>query len=69
MKKITITSTTDNREVNNLTSKFEQIKGLWNIENTKKWNQVDTKALEIILEGLGSDDFILIDEYKTAAAI
>jgi len=42
---------------------------LWNIENAEKWNQTDIKALEIILEELGPDDSILVDEYETAAAV
>jgi len=39
MEKATITtSTTDNNKVNNLTNKFERMRGLWNIENAKKWD-------------------------------
>jgi len=69
MEKATTTSTINNSEVNNFTNKFEQIEDLWNIENTKKWNQTNAKVLEIILEELGPDDSILVDKYETAIAI
>jgi len=45
------------------------MKGSWNIEQAEKWNQVDAKALKIILKRLGLNDFILINEYKTAGAV
>jgi len=61
--------TTDNSKVDNFTNKFERMGGSWNIENAEKWNQANAKALEIILEGLGPDDSILVDEYKTATAV
>lgn len=62
-------NTTDSSGVDNLTSKFERMGGSWNIERAEKWDQADAKALEIILDGLGPDDSILIDEYETASAV
>jgi len=67
--KTTTPTSTDISGVDNLTSKFEQIGGSWNVEQVEKWDQADVKALEIILKGLGPDDFILIDEYETAGAV
>jgi len=67
--KTTTPTNTDISRVDNLISKFEQMRGLWNVEQTEKWDQIDAKALEIILEKLGPDDSILIDEYKTTGAV
>jgi len=68
-EKAIITNITDNSKIDNFINKFKQMKGLWNIENAEKWNQVNTKILEIILEELRLDNSILVDEYKTVAII
>ncbi|KAG6028139.1 hypothetical protein E4U40_001123 [Claviceps sp. LM458 group G5] len=51
-----------------LTSQFERLGGSWNIEKAKEWNQANAKALSIMLDGLSSDDAVIIDEYETGAA-
>lgn len=62
-------STAESSEVDNVTSQFERLGGTWNVEKAKEWDQADAKALEIMLEGLGEDDAVLIDEFETAAAV
>jgi hypothetical protein len=55
--------------VENITSQFERIGGTWSLDKAKEWDQADARALEIILEGLGQDDAVLVDEYETAMAV
>lgn len=55
--------------VDDITNAFERLGGSWNLDKSKQWDQDDSKALEIILEGLGEEDAVLIDEYETAAAV
>jgi len=56
-------------DINNITSQSDRIRGVWNIDKAKEWDLADAKALETILEGLDSDDAVLIDEYETAPAV
>jgi len=70
MEKVTIIiNIIDNSKINNFINKFKRIKGLWNIKNIEKWNQIDVKVLEIILKRLKPNNFILIDKYKTAVVV
>lgn len=61
--------TSSSSTIDGITSGFERIGGTWNLEKAKEWDQDDSKALEIILEGLDEDDAVLIDEYETSSAV
>ncbi|KAG6313313.1 hypothetical protein E4U22_001058, partial [Claviceps purpurea] len=50
-------------------SRFERLRGSWNIEKAKEWTHANAKCLSIMLDGLTSDDAVIIDEYETAAAV
>ncbi|KAG5942871.1 hypothetical protein E4U59_000815 [Claviceps monticola] len=55
--------------MDDLASRFERLGGSWNIEKAKEWNQANAKCLSIMLDGLSSDDAVIIDEYETSAAV
>ncbi|TAQ86988.1 hypothetical protein B7494_g4697 [Chlorociboria aeruginascens] len=64
------TPSTDSTDgVADVTNQFERLGGSWNLEKAKTWDQDDAKAIEIIIEGLGENNAVLIDEYEIASAV
>jgi hypothetical protein len=55
--------------IEGLTTAFEQMGGAWSTDQSRDWDIADARALEVMLNGLSSDDAVLVDEYKTAGAV
>ena len=55
--------------VEDLRTQFERMGGTWSVDQERTWDIADAKALEVMLNGLGSDDATLVDEYQTAKAV
>jgi hypothetical protein len=56
-------------DIEGLTTAFEQLGGTWSSERARDWDTADARAVEVMLDGLSSDDAVLIDEYETAGAV